>query len=333
MFSFFSNVDSIIVDATFIAILLLFAFIGILKGFRKTFISTLFFAVSLYLAFSATMSDVKKLLLEKFLKVDEWLPAGSDSATVFLANMLSPFLASLALFALIYFALELVVLALSCLTKKSRSSKCKNKFGRFLAGIMSLAAGGAFLVSLVMASNNNIIGMKTMVSKSEMIGLVVNKVEEVVNKDDKQQILKLTLKLYKGDIMSDVSDEELESFKYLDGKVSKFLNDGYNKKIKDESLVNQQIKVIMTEQVRTLYHLSILSNGFDEYNEAVKEKFSKMSEIWIGAMNSKSLENRLGALDISVEEYGNMKVKLSEAGLDETVIKYLDSVVLAVKQK
>lgn len=328
MFNFFDNIDSVIVDAVFIAVILLITFLGCIKGFKKTFIGTLIFSISLFLAFSPWLKEAKVLLVDEVLSVEKWLPAGSDSITVFIATLLTPCISAIVLFALFYIVLKVLVIAIRVITRaKMRDNLKKSKIGRVFGGLISLVFGGVFFISIIMICNNNLIGMRNMVDDSKVVSFVIEKTEDLLNKKDKNLSSKIVLKIYKGDFLAEVSEDSIKAFNSLDEVVVKFLDNEYKKQLENEELVNEQIKVIIKEQVMTLHELSILSNDFDDFHSKITTMFFKMSEEWIAVINKKADDCNLGGVDIETLEYADIKVGLKDAGLDEKLLKCLDEVV------
>lgn len=329
MFNFFNNVEPIIVDAIFISVIVLIAFIGVIKGFKKTLIGLFIFVVSLFLSFSPWMNEVKVLLIDKILFVNKWLPAGSDCVTVFVVNMLLPFISSFALFVLFYVVLTVLRMAISIITKsKARDIRKKSIVGRIFSGLISLVFGGVFFISVILICNNNLIGMKSMIDQSKITGFVIHKTEDVLNKKDEDLTKKIVLKIYKGDLQGEIEGDTVLAFEHVDENANKFFNDEYKKKLEDKSLSNDQTKIIIKEQLLMLYNLSILSKDFDDFSEKITDKFFKMSEQLIVVMNKKCLDVNLSGLDITVSDYGKMKVAFAEAGLDEKLLMCLDEIVL-----
>lgn len=172
--------------------------------------------------------------------------------------------------------------------------------------------------------NNNLVGMKTLVKDSTVTNFVVEKVEGLLNVKDSNLSKKLVVKLYKGNVLAEVSDEMAISFSYIDEKGNKFVNKEYKSNFENDKLNDKQVELLMEEYLRMLYSMSVFSNNFDEKS---KDKYCVLAEEMITIMHIKAEKVEFKGLDISVSEYSKMKISFRNSGLDEKLIESIDDIV------
>ena len=83
----------------------------------------------------------------------------------------------------------------------------------------------------------------------------------------------------------------------------------------------------MKGNILIIHKLSILSNDFDDYNAKLSGRFFKTAEEFITIMNKKVDAVSLGPLDFSVNEYGEIKSDLKEAGISNDLIIHVDEII------
>lgn len=310
-----SKVDPIIIDVSFIVLLVLILFFGIIRGIKSVSINLLLVTVSIFLGFVSYTSDLKEMLI-KFLKVGEWLPAGSTNAQKFGFAVFSNFISSVLVALLFFIVLKLVALMVSMLIKRrnvNREKGQKSKVGRVFGGLLNCIYGFVVLLVLVLTFNNNLLGTKKLVEKTKVVKPVANFAEKNIDRLNGDLLDMVAMKVMIGDVLYDVDYEMIEAYNYFDSRAVEIL-DGI-KYVDDLTSFNwnEQAK----NRIEDLYEMAIISNRFAKNNASVKEKFIKVYEEVMAKLEATKESNE--KVVINANKHGLMKIAFSESesGLSE----------------
>lgn len=330
MLDFLNDMNPLILDSIVVGLLVLIIFFGVIKGIKKTLLDFILLAFSFFLGFSSYMNSVKSVLLTDVFFFDKWLPAGSGNIVIFAMSWFGSFIASLAVFVLLYAVVHVLVILLRIIAKRRfvKEEKRKNKIGRVIGGVFSFAYGGVVVLALLLALNNNIAGVKPLIERSTVTKFIVNKAEELINKKDKDLSKKIVMKVYEGDLLAQIDEDLIKSYNYVNEYVAlNLLDKKYVENIEEENFTKEEAEEIVRNRVLDLYHIAVLSNEFDETNKALTDKFVKMAEELIAVMNKKVTAGSLGELNFTLEERGLIKAELKDAGLNDGLLKLLDEII------
>lgn len=333
MIKFLSDVDPLVLDVAVCSMLVLIVFFGALRSFKKTFVNFLILAASLFLGFSSYVSSVKSVLIEKVLLFENLLPAGTGSVEVFMCSLMGSFIASLIFSLLIYLVMRAVFYLFKIILKRKSANVHKKKtvVGRVFGGVVSLAYGGAILITLLFMFNSNIIGMKAPVRQSVVTRFLVEKTESLVNKIQPDLSEKIVLKVYKGDFMAQISGDLIEAYDYIDKEaMDRLKNEEYIANIENVAFTKEETESMMKNYVLDLYHISLISADFDDSNIVLKDKYIDMANGFIAIMNKSVNNNLLGNLGFSVEENGLMRNALKRAGVDDSGLNLFNEIIEGV---
>ena len=322
MLEIFNDINPLILDVVVIALFVLITFFGVIRGVKSTIIDFVLLAVSIALGFLPYTNDLKEAFIGIF-KVNEWLPAGSSNVALFGASLFSSLFTSTITFLLFYGVLHAIValIAMFIRKKKKAAKKPKKVVSRVFGGIISLIYQGVIVVVALLTLNNNIVGMKNFIGNSLLSSVIVDKTEELIDNIEVGATDAIVIKIYNGNLMQRVTKEDVKSFNYFDDKFETLiLNKKYLTNLEDVSVTNDEARKMIKERIIDLYNLAIISDSFDDNNKGLKEDFSKLAEEWLGAMNKKVKENYLGKVELTMNEYGNIKIALEKAGLKEQLM-------------
>lgn len=323
------NIDPIIVDAAFISILVLILFFGIIRGFKSVLINILIVAISLFLGFSPYMNSVKKVLITKVLKIDSWAPAGSTSAFYFGLSMLSNVIASVVLTVFLYIILRLIKTMIGIIITKKRGKperRPKSKAGRVFAGLLNLVFGGALLLVAMLSVDNNIVSGNKIISKTKIVSVTLEKTETLLSKANEDLVDMIVLRVYKGDVISEVDYETIESYHYIDDKADRLLaNAAYIDEIEKKGTTAEEIKKIGRNNIYDLYDMAIIAGRFDkDANSIIKTKFQKVYRDWMVVLERNCKEEKI---DLNHNEAYKIEEAFKEAGIDDDSIKIFKSII------
>lgn len=331
MLGFIDNLQPVVLDAIFICLLILIIAFGILKSFKSTIVDFLIFAISLFLAFSPYTNGIKKVISLNLLDLGKLAPAGSANSYLLGISLLTMFTSAILLFAFIYLVLEGIKFLMIFIVKKANKGKelpKKTIVGRIFGGIISFIYQGFILVVIIFCMNNNIVGLKGSLENTKIVSSVISNIEELVNKKDKNLTDKIVVKIFKGNIMSEVSDELIVNLANADSRVEELFLDGeYTEIIGDAALKDEQAVIMIKERIYDLNMLAMIINEFDEFNVS-KEAFSKTAEDWLIVMNRKIVGDNLSKIELSMNEQSAIRLNLTSAGLSEELIKLYDEIVV-----
>lgn len=334
MLEFFNDVNPLIVDVAFIAILILIIFFGVIRGIKKNIFDFLVLGIAFFLGFCPYTNSLKEVVSTKVLKLTELVPAGSNSRFVFAVSLLDDLVASLCLFVLFYLILVVIRVLVDMILKrrKEKAEAKKSKVGRVFSGLLSLIYGGIFLIVFMFVVNNNLTGFKVLVDQTTVTVKVVDEAENIVNKLGKKLFKqenfkdKIVLKVYKGNVMYKVSDDFVESFNYVDKEFEEIINNKkYLEVLEDPTLQNEEVRKIVKERIMDLDNIAVIAKEFGE-DPIVKEKFAKLSEEFLTMLHRKVDGSHLGKIELSINEYGKIKLDLKNAGLNEALLNLFDEI-------
>ena len=336
MLGFFADVHPLIIDVVLVAILLLIVFFGIIRGIKKNFLDFIMLAAALFLGFCPYTQKLKEVIFSDLIKLVEFVPAGSSNTLIFAVSLFNEFIAALVLFLLIFLVMAVVRTLIVMMINRKRGDKGgkKSAVGRVFSGILSLAYGAVLLVATLHVLNNNIVGMNALVEQSTVAKMVAEESELLVNRLGKKIAKKenttdrIVLKIYKGDFLYKVDDKMISAFDYVDGMIDQVLNGKkYLQVLEETTLTNEEAKEIAKERLVNLSNLAIISDNFDS-NPIVKEKFAKLSEEWLTVLHRKIDGNHIGKVEFTMNDYGEIRLNLINAGLSDDLIKLFEEIAV-----
>lgn len=331
MLEFVYDINPIVLDVAVAAILVLVTFLGAIKGIKNGIIDFFILGVSLFLGFCPYTVSLKQAFSENILKLEKLLPAGSNKTMEFGVTLFTNFLSALALFLLFYMLLHVVKTLVFIIVRKKKGTnyKPKSRVGRAFSGALSFVTGSFLIIVMMFTLNNNLVGMKNMINDSKIVGLAIDKVEEMLTKKDKCFVKKMVIKIYNGDLMYEVDEELVYSFDYLDQKMGKMIaNKGYFEDIEDTSLTKEETIIMIKDRINDLNHFAIVSNYLDEEHKDMTSKFNAMAEEWLVVMNRVVKKNEFGRVEYTVNEYTLIRQNLENAGLKDTLLTIFDETVV-----
>lgn len=333
MIKFLNDLDPLVLDVAVGAILVLIIFFGAIRGVKKTVINIFASAVSLFLGFSSYTASIKNIIIEKLFFVEYVLPAGSDSFEIFLCYLLGSLFASLVLFTFIYIFLQSVLFVVRMIIKRKKVRRANKKtvLGRFLGATISLLYGGAILVVLLFVMGSNIMGLGDVINRSTVTKFLVVKSDELLSKVKVDMKEQLVFKVYKGDFMAETSDKVINAYKYIDDiAVSRFAEGEYIYGVENVAFTKEETEKKITEYVLDLYYISVISNELDDNNILLKQKYVNMANDFIAIMNKTVHLNSLGDLGFSIQEEGNMRSTLADAGVNDAGVDLFGDILQGV---
>ncbi len=322
----FSNIHPLILDVALISVFILIIFFGALKGIKNALIDFLIFTAAFLLSFSPLMNSVKEIFVRELLNVDKIVPAGSNSVyklgISFFVNVFSAFI----MFVFLY----IVFLAIQSLIKLilKRPPKPKRKVERVFGAIFSLIYQGSFLLLLLVLMNNKLVGLNNAFDKSSVTNFMADTTQGLLTKSNKSLDKKITLKFLKGDLFSKVSEDGVESFKYLEEKVTDIFSDKkYIDLLDDYNIDNDDLSVYMKERILDLEKLAIMTIEIDQFGIS-KERFSDVGEVWFTAIHRNIFNRGMNKIEFTMTDLGNIKSKLQQAGLNEKSSLLYDEITI-----
>ena len=333
MLTFFENLNPLILDVAIVAILVLVAFFGAIRGIKKVSINVLLLSIALFLGFCSYTNSLKVVIEDKLINMNSLVPAGSDDVFKFAASLLSPLILSLVLFLLFYLVMKAVVTLIMVLIKRKRKAQPKPKsvVGRVFGGLLSLVYGAALLIVLLLSVNNNIVGTKVAIDNSTVTKFVVDNSEKLLSKIDDKLTDKIVIKVYNGDVLFNVENRTIESFNYIDDKVKTIvMNTRYMEALDDGTLTKAEVENMVKERLNDLSNLAVVSNSFENGSKLIKNNFVGVADDWI-VLISKSVENaELGKVKFGIQEIAAIRKNLVDAGVGEKTIAILDGFVTEI---
>lgn len=333
MLTFFENLNPLILDVAIIAILVLVAFFGAIRGIKKVSINVLLLSIALFLGFCSYTNSLKFVIEDKLINMNNLVPAGSDDIFKFAASLFSPLILSLVLFLLFYLVMKAIVTLITMLIKRKskKQPKPKSVVGRVFGGLLSLVYGAALVIVLLLSVNNNIVGTKVTIDNSTVTKFVVDNSEKLLNKIDDKLVDKIVIKIYSGDILFNVEDKTIESFNYIDEKVKDVvMNTRYMESLDDETLSEAEVENMVKQRLNDLSNLAIVSSSLKNGSKLIQNNFVAVADEWIILM-SKSIENsELGKVKFNIQEIAAIRKNLDEAGVGEKTIALLDGFVTEI---
>ena len=326
------NIDPIIIDVAFISILVLILFFGIIRGIKSVLINIVIVAISLFLGFSPYMNSVKDILVTKVLKVDSWAPAGSTSVFYFGLGVLSKIISSLVLTIFLYIILKLIKTMVEIIINKKRGKperRPKSKAGRVFGGLLNLAFGGAILLVAMLSVNTDIVGGKKIISKTDVVSVVLDKTENLLSKANEDITDMIVLRVYKGDVVSDVDYETIAAYHYIDDKANMLLtNTKYLDNIEAVGINKENVKKIAKNNIYDLYNMSIIAGRFDKNAKSIiKTKFAKVYKDWMVVLERNCAEEKV---EFTYNDANKIESALREAGINDAGIESFKKIIKLV---
>lgn len=333
MIKLLNDIDPLVLDVAVCSIIVLIIFFGALRGLKKTAINFFVLAISVFLGFSSYVSSVKDVIIGKLFLVENILPAGTGSFEVFFCYLLGSIFSSLVFFLLIYIVLKVALILFDMYLKKRTGGSLKKKtiVGRVFGGIISFVYGGVILISFLFVLNSNTLGMGETIRKSTVTKFLVDNTSDLLNKIEPDLDKKIVLKIYKGDLVAEISDDLIKSYTYIDNNIiSRVEGEGYISNVENVAFTKEETEEIMKNYALDLSNISILSSNLDDTNKIIKDKYIKMSGELIAVMNKTVHNNSLGDLGFSIEEKGLMRSAIKEAGVDESGVALFNEILEGV---
>lgn len=329
MLEFLNNVDPLILDVAVIAILVLVAALGAIRGIQKVSINVILLSASLFLGFCSLTQGLKDTIADKFLSVEKIVSAGSTPTLKFAVSLVIPVALSLAIFLLFYIVLFVIRVLIGILVnKKKHSVKNKSIVGRVFASIISFIYAGAFMLAILISANTNIVGLKPAINKSTTTKFMMDKADILLDKIDVNFSDKLRLKIYSGDMTLQVQDKVLESFDYLDSKASIIIS---NKEYFEEistALTEEEGSALVKERIMDLYHLSVVANSFKGETNEVAKQFRVFADDALVKIHANFTKSNLDKIEFEINELTNIKTSLKTIGVNETNLKYFEEITI-----
>ena len=271
-------------------------------------------------------NSLKEIFARELLNVDKIVPAGSTSAyklgISFFVNAFSAFI----LFAFLYIVLQAIRSLFKLILK--RTTKPKTKVGRVFGAFFSLLYQGTFLLFLIVAMDNKLVGLNYAFDKSTVTNFIADKTQKMLSSVNKDLDDKLTLKVLKGDMFYKISKDGLESFNYVEEKVNDaFMNKDYIDLLDDKNIDNDEIAIYMKERVLDLEKLAIMTIEIDQFMVS-KERFSDVAEVWLTAIHRNIFSRGMEKIEFTMTDLGNIKNTLQQAGMNEKSLTLYDEITI-----
>lgn len=326
-----SSIDPIILDVSFIVLLVLITFFGVIRGIKSVLINFALVLVSLFLGFTRYTNTIKFVIVDKLIKLEGLLPAGSTTAAKFGASMLSNIIGSISVSLLFYIVLRLIAVLISLIIKRrnvNREKGLKSKVGRVFGGLINLVYGFAIIMFVLFTMNNNIIGGEKLIDKSTVTKKVVDFTEEKINKLNKDFMDMTVLKISMGDVLYDIDFETIDAYHYLDERAQSLLiASDYINKIDSTKLESSELNKLAKDRIYDLYNLSVLTERFSHNNPNIKGKFAKMYDEWMVILNKNCTTEKV---ELTMNEAGKIQAALEEAGITEEKITSFKNIIRAI---
>lgn len=324
------NINPLILDVVVVAVFVLIIFFGVIRGIKNVSIDMTLVLIALFLGFSPSCNFLKDVFLSNILHLEKLAPAGSSPSYKFGITLFSNLVVSICLFLLFYVLFQLVKLLINIILKSKNisDSKRKSKVGRIFAGLIALIYQGFIFVTCLLFANNNLIGMNEVYKKSTVTNFIVEGADKLFQNIDKEFSAKLTIKLLKGDILYEVSEANVENYRYIDEKAEKMFDDtDYINILSDPKVSKEEIIKFIKERINDLDVLSITIQTYDDF-DASKEEFVTMAEEWIVVMNRTFLERDLEKIEMTLNDVTNLKVNLENAGIEKEILELYDEIIV-----
>ena len=325
-----SGIDPIILDVSFIVLLVLIAFFGVIRGIKSVLINFGLVVVSLFLGFTRYTDSIKFVIVDKLIKLEQLLPAGSTTAAKFGASMVSNIVGSICVALLFYIVIRLIVMLISLMLKKrnvNRGKEAKSKVGRVFGGLINLIYGFVILMFALLTMNNNIIGGEKLIGKSTVTKNVVNFTEKNLNKINKDLIDITVLKINMGDLLYEIDFETIDAYHYLDEKAQKLLTDkNYIYKVGSTDLNTEEVQKLAKDRIYDLYNMSIIAERFSHNNPNIKRKFADVYDEWMVVLVNNCESNKV---KFTMNEKGKIQAAFKEVGISSEKMKLFENIVFA----
>ena len=330
MFEFLNDLNPIVVDVVVVAILVLTAFFGAIKGVKKTLLSFIILGSSFFLGFCSYTNGVKSVITNKLLDLEKFVPAGGSSALIFGAKFFNSLVASIVLFLLFYIVLHVVFSLFGMIIKrKFGEAKEKSVLSRVLGAIISAAYCGAFFLVVLFCLNTNTTGMRKTLEKTSVANFIIDKSESLLNKVDERFVDKLVFKIYSGDLLKKVDEKTITAFIYMeDNVVENIVENEYIGVFQNDVISSEEIIKLMKERVDDLHNLAVVSKAFNDTNPKLSEKFALFAEDVLKEVNRQFKDRSLEPIEYKANELGVIMIDLKDAGLSDNVLKLLEEITI-----
>lgn len=331
MLGFAQNFNPLLLDVIFIALLIIIALLGFLKGIKKVSINMFIFLVSFLLSFSSLTNSVKGVIATKFLNLAEFLPAGSSNIHIFVVMLFTTFLSSLIFFVLLYVVLHVVKLLLGAILKsklKDGNDNGKSLVGRFAAAVLSLLYQGSFVVVLLLIMNTNIIGMNPVIEKSNVSKGVVEVTEKLDAKLNGDIVDEIIIRVFSGDVFSSVDDDLIVSYRNIENE-AKILNDKneYIDILNSQALSDKEVRDFSKQRIINLRSLAVIYTRMDAFGVA-KDSFMDLNEEWLTTMNRVFKNRELEKVEFTLNEYSEIRLTFVKIGLNANLISLYEEIAV-----
>ena len=332
MIQIFDRINPILLDVVVIVLLVLTAFFGAIKGIKKTGVDFSIVIISLFLGFCPWTKSVKDVLSKAFFAVDKILPAGSSELLKFAYSLVNPVFSALIFSLLIYVLLHVILVLIDIISRRKRKDDnipSKSVVSRVFGGIVSLLYGGAFMIVVITALDNNVAGMSNMVSESKVTKSIVRKTGELISDKNDKLVNKVVLKIYSGDFMAEIDDETVDSFVYLNENYNRIVeNKKYTGAFDEDTLSQTEVSNLAKERIADLNAFSVLSVSFGESRKEVKTNFAKVAESVVTVINRAVKESGVWKLEYPANDIGVIEINLEKAGVGEKTLELLKEITV-----
>lgn len=335
-----SGIDPIILDVSLIVLLVLIAFFGVIRGIKSVLINFVLVVVSLFLGFTKYTNSIKFVIVDKLIKFEQLLPAGSTTSTKFGASMISNVVGSISVTLLLYIVLRLIVALISLILRRrnvNREKELKSKVGRVFGGLINLIYGFVIIVFALFTVNNDIFGGKALIEKSTVTDGIVSFAEKNLNKINKDLVDITVLKINMGDLTYEIDFETIDAYHYLDKKAQNLL---FGKNYIDKAELPQpsedntgieqsekdRIIEIEKDRIYDLYNMSILAERFSHNNPNIKRKFLNVYDEWMIIFTRNNTWYNI-KIKLGAQESGKIQEALEEAGISKEKIELFKNIV------
>lgn len=331
MLEFLKNFDPLLLDVIFVALLVLIALVGFLRGIKKVSINMFIFVGSFLLAFSSLTNSVKSVIATKFLNLVEFLPAGSSNIQILIVMLFTTFLSALIFGVLIYLVFHVLKTLLGVVLKsklKDKDGDGKSLLGRFVAAVLSLLYQGSIVVILLMVMNTNIIGMNSVVENSTVSKKVVELTEKADQKLNGDVVDEIVIRLFSGDVFAVVDDNLIVSYRNIENE-SQILNDKnqYIDILNEDALSDEEVREFIKQRIVNLRSLAVISTQLDTF-EVAKDSLLGVSEEWLTTMNRVFKNRRLEKVEFTLNEYSEIRLSLVKIGLNGGFINLYEEIAV-----
>lgn len=333
MLDMVKDVNPLIIDVAFVAIMVLILFFGIIRGFKKVITNVIILSISLFLGFTSFVDSLKVAVENKILANIKLYAAGSSNSVIFASSLFLKFLSSFIVFLLFYLVIKLIVILIGMLIRRKTKKMpgLKSKVSRIFGGLISFVYGGCLVVLLTIMLNTNIIGMKSVIKETTVMNFVSENSSKLLNKIEDDFDSQLILKVIHGDVLVNVETDELKAYETLDENFEEVvMNKKYVVELDDKLLIDEEVRSLIKDKLIDLNNIAIVSKSFAKNNDKVKDNFKLLAEEWLNAMKKNFDSRGLEQIEYSAEDIGTIRSNLIEAGVEEKFVKYIDDMTKAL---